>query len=140
MRSTLRRSIRRPVLAAVLAASLPAAGCDAFGPRHDTITIEVEASQGATVRLITSHDFTVAYSYELEREVFQLNESDTTWVAVPYEEDFGITSSGRFYVRVAEAEVPEATVSLRVLLDGDPAYQHSSVLVGEGIQYYYRTR
>ena len=64
MRSTLRRSIRRPVLAAVLAASLPAAGCDAFGPRHDTITIEVEASQGATVRLITSHDFTVAYSYD----------------------------------------------------------------------------
>lgn len=140
MRFPLRRSIRRPVLAAVLAVSLPAAGCDAFGPRHDTITVEVEATEGATVRLITSHDFIVAYSIELEQELFQLNEADTMWVAVPYEEDFDITGTGRFYVRAAEAEVPEATVTLRVLLDGEPAYQHSAVLIGEGIQYYYRTR
>jgi hypothetical protein len=133
----------RPVGASLL---LLAAGglltaCDILSPREQVVRLEIEASDGSQVQLITTFDFSVGINQD-GHEVFILRDADTTWVDTPYAEDYTIEETasgiGGFYGRAAASENPDAVVTMRAAVNGDQAYQDSKMLTGEGLQFYYR--
>lgn len=119
------------------------AGCDLLipDPEQNTVTVEIDASEGSQVLHIVSQDFTVAVDQD-GQEFFNLLESDTTWVTTPFEGSYVVEPSdagiGGFYSQAAASENPEATVSMRVLVDGEESYYDETVLTGDGLRFYFR--
>lgn len=137
----MRRACRSAAAVAAVATVL-AGGCDFFSdPPDNIVELEVESSDGSQVLLITSQLFTVATDQD-GLQMFNLHEADTTWVATPHQGTFRVAASGAgiggFYAQAAASENPDATVSMRVVIDGDEAYFDEKVLTGEGLQFYYR--
>ena len=132
--------LRRSGAFAALGIAALVVGClDPIGPKHDTLTVELDSSDGSQVRLITSNDFSRALDAD-QQEVFLLRDADTVWVDVPFEQDYDLNETGRFYVRAAELTNPEATVTMRVRLDGEVTFQRvDSPLTGTGLQFFYTT-
>lgn len=135
-----RRLCRSVVAAAVLAGGL--AACDLFtSPPNNTVDLEVDSSDGSQVLVITSQRFTVGVTQD-GLQLFNLLESDTTWVTTPYQRTFTVSGSdagiGGFYAQAAASENPDAVVSMRVTVDGKEAYNDQKVLTGDGLRFYYR--
>lgn len=137
--------MRRPCRSAAIVAGLAAVvagGCDFFtDPPDNIVELEVDSSDGSQVLLITSQNFTVGTNQD-GLQLFNLHDADTAWVATPHQGTFRVAASGAgiggFYAQAASSENPDATVSMRVVIDGDEAYFDEKVLSGEGLQFYYR--
>jgi hypothetical protein len=126
---------RATALALVLGIAL--AGCRFFTePGHDTLTLELDADTPTTVRTITSNNFVFTFDQD-GNEVFHLFQSDSAWVELPHRAEFDLRQAGMYYIRVAEAEDPDAVVHMRVLLDGRQSYEIAAPIEGVGLQYYY---
>ncbi len=133
------RLTRRPGSLAVVTAALLLAACNPLDLGHNTVTLEVDSEDGSAVRLITSYDFSIYYE-QTGQEQFVLSDADTTWVDTPFSHDYELSRTGRFYARAMEAENPQASVSLRALVDGNEIFFRDVVLTGDGTQFYYRQR
>lgn len=126
-------------LALVAMLLLGLAACGLLEPDGNTATLEIDTSDGSSVRVITALDFRVAVDQD-GRETFDLRDADTTWVEPLYRRSFDIAETGRFYARAVEAEDSTAVVSMRVLIDGDQSFFREAILTGRGTQYYYAGR
>jgi hypothetical protein len=129
--------VRPSVGLALAAAVLVLAGCRIFtSPGHDTLTLQLDADVSTSVRVITSNSFSIMLE-EDGSESFLLLQADTAWVQVPFTQDYDLRQRARLYVRVAEAEQPDALITMRILLDGRSSYTDTNTIQGVGIQYYY---
>jgi hypothetical protein len=126
-----------PTTLIALAATFGLGGCDFFTePGSDTATVEIESDRPTSIRIITSNNFAVGLDDEANH-VFHLFQGDTTWVQLPFRQDFDLRATAMFYVRAAESEDADAVISLRALIDGQQRFTHTAVLEGAGIQFYY---
>jgi hypothetical protein len=136
----MRRLCRSVVVVTVVSVAIT--GCGLFtSPNDNIVDVEVDSSDGSQVLVITSQLFTVATDQD-GVQIFNLHDGDTTWVATPYKDTFTVKPSGSgiggFYIQAAASENPDATVSMRVNVDGKQAYSDQAVLTGNGLRFYYR--
>lgn len=110
-------------------------------PDRSTVHAEVTGDIEEPVAVITSSEF--ALSDDSNDPI--LGSSDTVQVEVPYENDYDLRETGRFFIRVVPAdsatdegeEPPPLPVNLRVFIDGDLEYDVSSDLRERELQFLY---
>jgi hypothetical protein len=111
-------------------------GCGLFTePGHGVATVEIEADRPTAIGLITSHDFGVTIAPD-GRHTFDLRQADTLRIRLPVVRDFDLRDRPSFYLRVADADDPEAVVDMVVRVDGQQRFRHETTVAGDGIQFY----
>lgn len=142
------RGVGRPVQAGAILSLvvlvIAALGC--LGPSEpETARAEITSENGGPVAVITSTDFALQGS-ESDDDV-TLEEADTAMVGLPFENQYEMEQTGRFFIRVSPPDAengedgdPEPlTVSMRVFIDGQLEFDSSSDLRERELQFVFAT-
>jgi len=110
-------------------------GCKSLGldGQPDELQVDVEAIGAAEIAVVTSTDFTFiqdpncADGQQCEQSLLVLS-ADTVTEAVPFRKTYSFTSSRRYLVEVYPSGGVQATLSMRVRIDGKDWYNDAREL------------
>ena len=139
-----RRSSRLPAVVrggAGLVAFAALGGCNVFDTddnRPERARVQVEVSSAPSpLRLIVSTDFVELVDQDTGTILAALNEADTFALAAgdSFDQTFSLEELGSVLARLTETEDEEATVRMRVYLDGGLEYDRTGTLQDATIEY-----
>lgn len=119
-----------------------ASGCGIFdeGDPPTSARVTVEGGGGASIRLVSSNDFSVTSDDDGEtRDVF-FYASDTMSVTPPFEDRFSLGSARRIFVQASSDEALNEPINMRVYLNGEERYNATSTLDGVDMEFLFTVR
>lgn len=139
MRNRLDRTVATGACALMM---LAFAGCGIVSSGDpETALVELAGSEGSTVTLIVSNDFTTRPSDDPEDGrsiIVLLTSSDTLTVQSPYSQRFDLGARRRFFVNALNPVDGSVNVTMRVSIDDDERFQSTrDITPDDGMEFVY---
>jgi len=126
-----------PLLSLGLVATF-AVGCDWVKKETpETAQVLVDGASDAQARVITSTDFSVQTDADGTLQVARLFQADTLEVAPPFEREYRIRTTRRFFARMILPEETASPVRLRAAIDGAVRYDQRGGSSDSTLQFIY---